>query len=153
MQTSLAISAVVLLLSASVSVQTVIKCSKEAARVQWTSGRLLGRKQSRHNRVALQGRLMFFGKHFAQVDQTSRAEGVLRGRFPSTAETHRQIRGSAYPRLWRYRDQHGLLYIFLHKGRRNQITPRRYSLTYVKEGNDCKIVDHEASAMPAPPPK
>src|SRR6478735_4685694 len=26
--------------------------------------------------------------------------------------------------------------------------PARYSLTYVKEGNDCKIVDHHSSAMP-----
>ena len=31
--------------------------------------------------------------------------------------------------------------------------PARYSLTFVKEGNDCKIVDHHSSAMPAPPPK
>jgi hypothetical protein len=27
----------------------------------------------------------------------------------------------------------------------------RYSFTFVKEGNDCKIVDHHSSAMPAPP--
>jgi len=29
--------------------------------------------------------------------------------------------------------------------------PARYSLTYVKEGNDCRIVDHHSSAMPTPP--
>jgi hypothetical protein len=29
--------------------------------------------------------------------------------------------------------------------------PARYSLTFVKEGNDCKIVDHHSSAMPTPP--
>src|ERR1700745_3770104 len=29
--------------------------------------------------------------------------------------------------------------------------PARYSLTLVKEGSDCKIVDHDSSAMPAPP--
>jgi hypothetical protein len=29
--------------------------------------------------------------------------------------------------------------------------PARYSFTYVKDGNDCKIVDHHSSAMPAPP--
>jgi uncharacterized protein (TIGR02246 family) len=28
--------------------------------------------------------------------------------------------------------------------------PARYSLTYVKDGNECKIVDHHSSAMPAP---
>jgi hypothetical protein len=30
-------------------------------------------------------------------------------------------------------------------------TPARYSLTYVKDGNDWKIVDHHSSAVPAPP--
>jgi uncharacterized protein (TIGR02246 family) len=29
--------------------------------------------------------------------------------------------------------------------------PARYSFTYVKEGNDCKIVDHHSSAAPSPP--
>jgi uncharacterized protein (TIGR02246 family) len=29
--------------------------------------------------------------------------------------------------------------------------PARYSLTFVKEGNDWKIVDHHSSALPAPP--
>ena len=26
-----------------------------------------------------------------------------------------------------------------------------YCFAFVKEGNDCKIVDHHSSAMPAPP--
>ena len=29
--------------------------------------------------------------------------------------------------------------------------PARYSFTFVKDGSDCKIVDHHSSAMPAPP--
>ena len=29
--------------------------------------------------------------------------------------------------------------------------PARYSFTYVKDGNDCKIVDHHSSATPSPP--
>jgi hypothetical protein len=29
--------------------------------------------------------------------------------------------------------------------------PARYSFTYVKDGNDCKIVDHHSSAVPSPP--
>jgi hypothetical protein len=29
--------------------------------------------------------------------------------------------------------------------------PARYSFTFVKEGNDCKIVDHHSSAVPSPP--
>jgi uncharacterized protein (TIGR02246 family) len=29
--------------------------------------------------------------------------------------------------------------------------PARYSFTYVKDGGDCKIVDHHSSTVPAPP--
>ena len=29
--------------------------------------------------------------------------------------------------------------------------PARYSFTFVKEDNDCKIVDHHSSAVPSPP--
>ena len=29
--------------------------------------------------------------------------------------------------------------------------PARYSFTFVKDGTDCKIVDHHSSAMPSPP--
>src|SRR5262245_19744516 len=32
-----------------------------------------------------------------------------------------------------------------------KLIPARYSLTYVKDGNDWKIVDHHSSAVPAPP--
>jgi hypothetical protein len=28
---------------------------------------------------------------------------------------------------------------------------RTYSFTYIKDGNDWKIVDHHSSAVPAPP--
>lgn len=31
--------------------------------------------------------------------------------------------------------------------------PARYSLTYVKDGNDWKIVDHHSSAVPPAPPR
>jgi len=39
---------------------------------------------------------------------------------------------------------------FLHKGRWDQVNPRLYSFTYVKEANDCRIAGHHSSATPSP---
>jgi hypothetical protein len=45
----------------------------------------------------------------------------------------------------------GYYTLFYTKDGETKSIPARYSFTYVKEGNDCKIVDHHSSAMPAPP--
>src|SRR5260370_1064745 len=44
----------------------------------------------------------------------------------------------------------GYYTLFYTKDGETKSIPARYSFTYVKEGNDCKIVDHHSSAMPAP---
>jgi hypothetical protein len=45
----------------------------------------------------------------------------------------------------------GYYTLFYSKDGETKSMPARYSFTFVKEGNDCKIVDHHSSAMPAPP--
>ena len=44
----------------------------------------------------------------------------------------------------------GYYTLFYTKDGETKSIPARYSFTFVKEGNDCKIVDHHSSAMPAP---
>src|SRR5262249_1569945 len=44
----------------------------------------------------------------------------------------------------------GYCTLFYTKDGKTKSIPARYSFTYVKEGNDCKIVDHHSSAMPVP---
>ena len=45
----------------------------------------------------------------------------------------------------------GYYTLFYTKDGETNSMPARYSFTFVKDGNDCKIVDHHSSAMPAPP--
>jgi hypothetical protein len=45
----------------------------------------------------------------------------------------------------------GYYTLFYTKDGETKSIPARYSFTFVKEGNDCKIVDHHSSAMPTPP--
>jgi hypothetical protein len=111
----------------------------------------LGRKQSRHHRGALfQGRSVV-GHAFAHGSiRSCRAEVILRGRLsnccrssPSSSESNL----SAYteiPQSTRYT-------LFYTKDGETKSIPARYSFTFVKEGSDCKIVDHHSSTVPPPP--
>ena len=79
------------------------------------------------------------------------AEIVLRGGLPSAAEAHLKF-GEQFIRV--YGDtavNTGYYTLFYAKDGETKSIPARYSFTFVKEGNDCKIVDHHSSAMPAPP--
>jgi hypothetical protein len=151
MQTRLAISAVVLVLSAGVSVQTATACTKEAvagAVDRWTT---VLAENNPDTIVALYSKdAVLWGTLSSTVPiRSCRAEVVFRGGLPNAAEAHRQVWRAVYPRIWGYRGQHGLLHAIPKDGESKSI-PARYSFTYVKEGNDCKIVDHHSSAMPAP---
>src|SRR6266516_2506872 len=122
MQTRLAISAVALVLSAGVSVQTATACSKEAVAGvvdRWTT---VLAENNPDTIVALYSKdAVLWGHAFAHGSiRSCRAEVVLRGCLPSAAEAHRQVWRAIYPRIWRYRSQHGLLHAILHQGRRNQ---------------------------------
>jgi hypothetical protein len=45
----------------------------------------------------------------------------------------------------------GYYTFFYTKDGETKSIPARYSFTFVKDGNDCKIVDHHSSAVPSPP--
>src|SRR5436309_16136292 len=126
MQARLAINAVVLVLSAGVSVQTATACSKEAvagAVDRWTT---VLAENNPDTIVALYSKdAVLWGTLSSTVrSDPAGLKAYFVGGLPSAAETHRQIRRAVYPRIWRYRDQHGLLHAILHEGRRNQINPR-----------------------------
>jgi hypothetical protein len=139
MRTRLAISAVVLVLSAGVSVQTATACSKEAVAGAVDRWSTVLAENNPDTIVALYSKDAVLwgsvvGHAFVHGSiRSCRAEGVLRGGLPSAAETHRQIRRAVYPRIWRYRYQHGLLHTILHQGRRNQINPRPLQF-HIREG-------------------
>ena len=126
MQTRLAISAVVLLLSAGVSVQTATACSKEAvagAVDRWTT---VLAENNPDTIVALYSQDAVL---WGTLSPTVRSDPAgLRtyfvGAFQALPKLTVKFRGAVYPRIWRYRSQHGLLHTNLHKGRRNQINPR-----------------------------
>jgi hypothetical protein len=135
MQTRLAISAVVLVLSAGVSVQTATACSKEAvagAVDRWTT---VLAENNPDTIVALYSKdAVLWGTLSSTVrSDPAGLKSYFVGGLPSVAEAHRQVRRAVYPRIWRYGGQHGLLHAILHEGRRNQINPRPLQF-HVREG-------------------
>ena len=125
MQTRLGISGVVLVLSASVSVQTATACSKEAvagAVDRWTT---VLAENNPDTIVALYSKdAVLWGTLSPTVRSIPAGLKSYSAGLPNAAEAHRQVRSSSLSARWRYRSQHGLLHAILHEGRRNQIHPR-----------------------------
>src|SRR5215831_21292348 len=115
-------------------------------------GHGLCREQSRRHAVLLCQRRRAVGH--AVTDDTvrpGRPQSLLRRRLPGVAEGHRQVRGPVDPRLRNTAVNSGYYTFSYTKDGETKSIPARYSLTYVKDGNDWKIVDHHSSAVPAPP--
>jgi hypothetical protein len=153
MQTRLAISAVVLLLSASVSVQTATACSKEAvagAVDRWTT---VLAENNPDTIVALYSKDAVL---WGTLSPTVRSDpAALKAYFVAAFQALPKLTVKFGDQLIRvYGDtavNTGYYTFSFTKDGETKSLPARYSLTYVKEGNDCKIVDHHSSAMPAPP--
>jgi hypothetical protein len=126
MQTRLAISAVVLVLSAGVSVQTATACSKEAVAGvvdKWTT---VLAENNPDTIVPLYSKDAVL---WGTLSSTVRSDPAgLKAYFVG------EVRRAVYPRIWRYRRQHGLLHAILHEGRRNQINPRPLQLHFREGG-------------------
>ena len=126
MQTRLGISAIVLVLSAGVSVQTATACSKEAvagAADRWAT---VLAENNPDTIVALYSKdAVLWGTLSSTVrSDPAGLKAYFVGAFQALPKLTVKIRRAVYPRIWRYRGQHGLLHAILHKGRRNQINPR-----------------------------
>ena len=152
MQTRLAINAVVLLLSAGVSVQTATACSKEAvagAVDRWTT---VLAENNPDTIVALYSKDAVL---WGTLSPTVRSDpAALKAYFVAAFQTLPKLTVKFGEQLIRvYGDtavNTGYYTFSFTKDGEAKSLPARYSLTYVKEGNDCKIVDHHSSAMPAP---
>jgi hypothetical protein len=153
MQTRFAISAVVLLLSAGVSVQTATACSKEAvtgAVDKWTT---VLAENNPDTIVALYSKDAVL---WGTLSPTVRSDpAALKAYFVAAFQALPKLTVKFGEQLIRvYGDtavNTGYYTFSFTKDGEAKSLPARYSLTYVKEGNDCKIVDHHSSAMPAPP--
>src|SRR5262249_22316415 len=152
MQTRLAISAVVLVLSAGVSVQTATACSKEAVAGvvdRWTT---VLAENNPDTIVPLYSKDAVL---WGTLSSTVRSDPAgLKAYFVGAFQTLPKLTvkfGEQFIRV--YGDtavNTGYYTLFYTKDGETKSIPARYSFTFVKEGNDCKIVDHHSSAMPAP---
>jgi len=153
MQTRLAISAVVLLLSAGVSVQSARACSTEAvagAVDKWTT---VLAENNPDTIVALYSKDAVL---WGTLSPTVRSDpAALKAYFVAAFQALPKLTVKFGEQLIRvYGDtavNTGYYTFSFTKDGEAKSLPARYSLTYVKEGNDCRIVDHHSSAMPTPP--
>jgi len=153
MKTRLAINALVLLLSAGVSVQSATACSKEAvagAVEKWTT------VLAENNPDTI---LALYSKDavlWGTISPTVRSDpAALKAYFVGAFQALPKLTVKFGDQLVRVYGDTAVntgyyTFSFTKDGEAKSI-PARYSFTYAKEGNDCKIVDHHSSALPAPP--
>jgi hypothetical protein len=152
MQTRLAINAVVLVVSAGVSVQTAMACSKEAvasAVDRWTT---VLAENNPDTIVALYSKDAVL---WGTLSSTVRSDPAgLKAYFVGAFQALPKLTVKFGEQLIRVYGvtavNTGYYTLFYTKDGETKSIPARYSFTFVKEGNDCKIVDHHSSAMPAP---
>jgi hypothetical protein len=153
MQTRLAIGTVVLVLSAGVSVQPATACSKEAvagAVERWTT---VLAENNPDTIVALYSKdAVLWGTLSPMVrSEPAGLKSYFVGAFQALPKLTVKF-GDQLIRVYGDTAINTGYYTFSYtKDGEPKTLPARYSFTYVKEGNDCKIVDHHSSAMPAPP--
>src|SRR5207248_7181923 len=152
MQTRLRISAVVLAFSAGVSVQTAMACSKEAVAGAVDRWATVLAENNPDSIVALYSKdAVLWGTLSSTVrSDPAGLKSYFVGAFQALPKLTVKF-GEQFIRI--YGDtavNTGYYTLFYTKDGETKSIPARYSFTFVKEGNDCKIVDHHSSAMPAP---
>src|SRR5207244_7582993 len=152
-QPRLGISAVVRALSAGVSVQTATACSKDAVAAavdRWTT---VLAENNPDTIVALYSKdAVLWGTLSPTVRSDPAAlKAYFVGAFQALPKATVKF-GDQLIRVYGNTAVNTGYYTFSYtKDGETKSIPARYSFTYVKDGNDWKIVDHNSSAMPAPP--
>jgi hypothetical protein len=153
MQTRLGISGVVLVLTASLSVQTAAACPREsvAATVEkWAS---VFAENNPDTIVALYSKdAVLWGTLSPTVRWDPAAlKAYFVGAFQALPKATVKF-GDQLIRVYGDTAIDTGYYTFSYtKDGETKSIPARFSFTFVKDGNDCKIVDHHSSAMPSPP--
>ena len=153
MQKHLGISGSVLVLSTGLSVQTAAACPREsvaAAVEKWTTVLV------ENNPDTI---LAFYAKDavvWGTFSPTVRSDpAALKEYFVGVFKALPKLTVKFGDQLIRvYGDtavNTGYYTLSYTKDGETRLLPARYSITFVKDGNDCKIVDHHSSAMPSPP--
>ena len=153
MQTRLGINGVVLVLTAGLSVQTATACSKEAVAAtveKWTS---VFAENNPDTIVPLYSKDAVL---WGTLSPTVRSDpAALKAYFVGAFQALPKVTVKFGDQLIRVYGDNAIdtgYYTFSYtKDGETKSIPARYSFTFVKDGNDCKIVDHHSSAMPSPP--
>jgi hypothetical protein len=152
MQTRLRMSAVVLMLSAVLSVHTATACPRDsvvAAVEKWTA---VFAENNPDTIVPLYSKDAVL---WGTLSPTVRSDPAgLKAYFVGAFQALPKATVKFGEQLIRvYGDtaiNTGYYTFFYTKDGEAKSIPARYSLTFVKDGNDCRIVDHHSSAMPSP---
>jgi hypothetical protein len=152
MQSRLAISTVVLLLSAGVS-ETATACSKEAVANAVDRWATVLAENNPDTIVALYSKDAVL---WGTLSPTVRSDPAgVKAYFVAAFQALPKLTvkfGEQFIRVYGDTAIDTGYYTFSYtKDGEAKSLPARYSFTFVTEGNDCKIVDHHSSAMPAPP--
>jgi uncharacterized protein (TIGR02246 family) len=153
MQTRLGISSIVLVLSAGLSVQTAAACPREAVSAAVERWATVFAENNPDTILALYSKDAVL---WGTLSPTVRADPAkLREYFVGafTALPKATVKfGDQLIRVYGDTAVNTGYYTFSYtKDGETKSIPARYSLTFVKDGSDCKIVDHHSSAVPAPP--
>jgi uncharacterized protein (TIGR02246 family) len=153
MQTRLGISSVVLVVSTAVSVQSTTACPREsvaAAVERWTT------VFAENNPDTITALYTKDAVLWGTLSPTLRSDpAALRAYFVGAFQALPKATvkfGDQLIRVYGDTAVNTGYYTFSYtKDGETKSIPARYSFTFVKEGNDCKIVDHHSSAVPSPP--
>jgi hypothetical protein len=152
MQTRLQISGLVLMFSAGLSMQTAMACPQEGvagAVEKWTS---VFAENNPDTIAALYAKdAVLWGTLSPTVRSDPAAvKAYFVGAFQALPKASVKF-GDQLIRVYGDTAVNTGYYTFSYsKDGETKSIPARYSFTFVKDGNDCRIVDHHSSAMPAP---
>jgi uncharacterized protein (TIGR02246 family) len=153
MQTRLGISGVMLVWTIGLSAQTAAACPREsvaAAVEKWAS---VFAENNPDTIVALYSKDAVLWGTLSPTVRSDRA--ALKAYFVAAFQTLPKATVKFGDQLIRvYGDtaiDTGYYTFYYTKDGETKSLPARYSFTFVKDGNDCKIVDHHSSAMPSAP--